>query len=845
MNRRDFLKNGGVFMAALELGGIISLAPNSCDAKEVFEKKEVLADEIKGVQKIPTVCLNCSTVCGMNAIVKDGKLLGVEGNDKDPNSRGKLCAKGHGGVSAVYYPERIVYPLKRVGKRGDGLWQRVTMEEAYELMASKIKKSIEANRADKIAFHAGRNRIADITGRFMDAIGSPIVLNHRALCSSNKRAANYATIGDTDWESVDAQHCKYFLNFGSNFLEAHQGGFPMLQRYVEAKSAGAKLVTFDVRLSNTAGKSDEWLAPFPSSEGAIALAMAHEIIRLKLYNKEFIDEWVNVSLDELESFLKPYTPEFAEKESGIEALVISRLAVEFASAAPACAAFTNRGSQAHQNGFNNDRAVIMLNMLVGSVGQKGGYCFGGSKSLGDSSFPAPLPIPPKPSFSTELENPKAYPLANRWQKMKVGEIVYDLIKNKNYPLDVYISYTISSPHTWPESSLAIETLKDEKCIAFHVCSDIVYSQMAHYADLILPDATYFERYAIEGRNSNELIPYFLLRQPVVKAPYDCEDFADTLIKVAKRLGEPISKYFEFNDYESFIRLRLANLPQRDGLSGFDYMKKHGVWVESAPKNYEPHKKPLSQKELEGSFTKDGIVYVNKNGKKEAIGLIKNGLAVQGVKTPGRKYEIFSSIVSEAAKKIGEQDDGWPSYKKPLSLALIDESELVLTTFKWNVHTQARTAPQKYLSEIVHDNPVWINSATAKKLGVKNKELVEIVSYRPKSGYKASSAKVEVGRLRVMAFVTEGIHPKVVAISASLGMEYGGRVAMAKNGKKQNIAAFTKLEERDMNGRIWWDTKSGGSGAGYNPNGIIPINPSPLVGMQSWNDTICKITKIKS
>ncbi len=797
MNRRDFLRGSGAAIAALELGGIISLAPQNAAAsvKPAPKSKQTLAKNIKDVQKIPNVCLNCSTVCGMTVLVKDGEVLGVEGNPLDPNTNGKLCAKAHGGVSAVSYPERIVYPLKRVGKRGDGLWQRITMEEAY------------------------------------DAIGSPVILNHRALCSSNKRAANYSTIGDTDWETVDAEHCKYFLNFGSNFLEAHQGGFPMLYRYVKAKAAGAKLVTFDVRLSNTAGRSDEWFAPFPSSEGAIALAMAHTIVDEKLYDEKFIAEWCNVTLDEIKEFLKPYTPEFAQTESKISADDIRRLAREFAAAAPSCAAFTNRGSQAHQNGFNNDRAVVMLNMLVGSMGKKGGYCFGGSKNLGDASFAMPRPLPPKPKFSTDLEDPKDYPLANKWQKMKVSQLVYDKIKAKTQKVDVYMSYTISSPHTWPQGpSVTVETLRDESLIPFHVCSDVVYSQMAHYADIILPDATYFERYTIEGRNANELTPYFVLRQPAVKPPYDCENFADTLIKVAKKLGESVAKYFEFDSYEKFIELRLSGMPKKEGLSGFEYMKKYGALKEDKPKNYEPYKKKLSEKELEGSIVEKDIVYIEKNGKKEAIGFIKDGIAVKGVKTPSRKFEIYSSIVADAAKKVNIKDDGWPHYEMPLSLKKMAKNELVLTTFKWNVHTQARTAAQKYLSEIVHHNPMWINAQTAKKLGIK-------------SGYKAAEKSV-VGKQKVKAFVTEGIHPKAIAISASLGMDFGGRIPRAKNGKKQNIAAFGAYGDADMDGGIWWDKRVGGEGNGFNPNSIIPINPSPIVGMQAWNDTVCIVKKVK-
>ncbi len=831
-------------MATLPLGGIISLSPNaeaSPQKTQLLQTQKTLADSIGTIEKVPSVCLNCSTVCGINILLKDNRILGVEGNKLDPNTEGKLCAKAHGGVSAVEYPERLVYPLKRVGKRGEGLWKRISMEEAYETIAKRIKKNLDAGQPEKVALHFGRNKMGDITTRFMNAIGSPVMLNHRGLCSSNKRAANYTTIGDTSWETIDARYCKYFLNFGSNFFETHQGGLPLLKRFAEAKNNGAKLVTFDVRLSNTAGRSDEWFAPFPSSEGALALAMAHVIVEKKLYDEDFIDTWCNTSLEELKIFLKPYTPKYAAKMSGLDEKDIVRIALEFASAAPACAAFTNRGSQAHQNGLNNDRAVVMLNALVGSIGQKGGYAYGGSKNKGHKSFPMPSPVPQKPSFTTDLEDPRLYPLANKWQKMRVSHLAFDKIKNTDQKLDVYLSYTISAPHTWPEGpTLTAEVLKDESCIGFHACSDVVYSEMAHYADLILPDATYFERYTLEGRNAYELVPYFALRQPATKAPYDCENFADTLIKIGKRLGEPVAKYFAFDSYEEFIKLRLSTLPKREGLSGFEYMRKYGVWVEDKEKSYMPYDNTLSQKKLKDSFLKDGIVY---NKKKKPIGVMQNGIAKKGFKTPSRKFEIYSSTIQNTAHALDIKDDGLPHFEMPKSLLDIEKEEFVLTTFKWNVHTQARTTPQKYLSEIMHNNPMWINTQTAKKLGISTGDTVEITSYRPKSGFRSSETKEVVASMKTKVFVTQGIHPQVLAMSNSLGMEFGGNIAKAKNGKKRSIQAFATYEDLDLRGNIWWDTDKGGSGNGINPNSLIPINPAPLVGMQAWNDTICTIRKI--
>jgi len=210
--------------------------------------------------------------------------------------------------------------------------------------------------------------------------------------------------------------------------------------------------------------------------------------------------------------------------------------------------------------------------------------------------------------------------------------------------------------------------------------------------------------------------------------------------------------------------------------------------------------------------------------------MQDGVAKRGFKTPSRKFEVYSSTIQNTAQALDIKDDGFPHFEMPKSLLEIEKEEFVLTTFKWNVHTQARTTPQKYLSEIMHNNPMWINTQTAKKLHIQTGDTVEIISYRPRTGFRASESKEVVASMQIKVFVTQGIHPQVLAMSNSLGMEFGGNIAKAKNGKKRSIDAFASYEDLDLRGNIWWDTAKGGSGNGTNPNSLIPINPAPLVGM---------------
>ncbi len=883
MQRRDFVKSGMGALATLAVGETILLSPQPAAAATAAleplsyklnaggQPRKNRTDYTQATS-VKSVCLNCSTVCGIEGFVVDNKVVKIRGNALDPNVASFMtCAKGQSGPTINSYPERLLFPLKRVGARGEGLWKRITWDEAYAEMAARIQKCVDEGHPERVAIHQGRSRYEAEFNRFLDAIGSPVLLNHRSVCSSNKRAANYVSLGDTDWESIDAERCRYFLNFGSNFYEAHQGGLHFVRRVVKARfDHGAKLVTFDVRMSNTAGRSDEWFKPFPGTEGAIALAMGHVILRENLHDRRFMADFVQPGEARVREWLSTCTPQWAAELSGIPAADIERLATEFAKAAPTAVAFTNRGTGAHYNGFNAERAVVMLNALVGSVGRVGGYCYGLEEKLSTARYPMPLPVPPKPKVRTDLEDPPEWPLANRWQKMKVGQIVYDFLEDGRAKLEVYLSYTIVSPMTWPEGrTKTVDVLKSEKLIPFHACSDIIYSEMAHYADMILPDATYLERWGMDIRNNMELQHYVMLRQPMVDPPGEATSFPEVLINIGKRLGPNQAKYFAYGTHEDFVREQCSKLPSvgPDGTqfkSGFECIKHYGVYVDSSqPKTYEVYRRKLKPEQLQGSRVEEATGLVLKPdaaGKERAIGVMVGDVAMRGFATPSRKFEIYAPEVERVAAGMGIQDDGMPSFFQVPEHEGLAADRFILTTFKWNVHTQGRTASQKYLSEIVHDNPMWIHPDVAKRLSVSNGDLVELTTYRPKSGhlgdkaFRASAEEKVVGSARVRVFVTEGIHPRVVAVSNSLGWEFGGRASEGRKGKRapaltasgqsqtaKGMGAEPRFDDIELG--LWWDKREGGRGNGVNINAILPVNPSPLVGMQSWFDTVCSIKKV--
>jgi anaerobic selenocysteine-containing dehydrogenase len=846
-------------------------------------------DKYKGIEKVPGMCQLCSTVCGIVGLVKDGRVLKIEGNPNDPNSRGRLCARGQAGLNHLYHPERMLYPLKRVGERGEGKWKRISWDEALDEIAGRLRQVRESGKPEEFAFHQGRQRSKDALKRFLDAFGTKTQLSHRSLCSGNRRAANLTYIWESDWDLNDVEHSKYILNFGSNAFEAHQGHIPFANRIQNGRfNNGAKLVTLDVRLSNTAGASDEWFAPFPGTDGAVALAMCHAILAEGLQDDDFIDRWTNVSIDQLREHLKTYTPPWAEQVSGIPAADIKRIAIEFARAAPACTTMCNRGSSAHLNGFYNDRAIHLLNALVGSVGKKGGWCFSPWGGV-DPQFKTP-PMPPGASTWSVLEDPPEYPLSNVWRRMKVGEVVYLYLLQGRAKLQAYMTYNLDSPLTWPEESLTQEVLSNEELINFHVCINCFYNETAHYADIVLPWATYMERWDLDARASYNLKPYVGLRTPMIEPLGEAKDVRDFFPELARQIGGGMEEWYPEANVEEYMRKWAVNVPESSetGKSGLDRLLDEGAWEDPDREPfYEPYNVALSAEDMQGAEVDEATGVITKDGV--GIGIMQEGKPVRGFATPSRKFEVRSIFVNKIGKNEDCSDliarsgvtktksrpsqhngydvdvDPMPIWFQPKEHVDLADDELVMTSFKWNVHNHGRTMNLKWLAEIVHTNPAWINPKTATKFGLKDGDWIELTAYHSKMleetsphlthGEVDESGRIVVDRMRMPIVTMQGIHPRAIAMSNSCGHSQYTSVAQAKTSSEgEGFLAGADggtYRDADWERNMWWEDRSGGepakwkqnTGKGWNQNKLMPIAPDPISGQQAFHDTVVKVEKI--
>ncbi len=846
LTRRNFMK------LAIASGAFLT-------AGEGF-KSEALADTIKtqtgkdfspktGKERtsIPTACWQCVTRDSMIGFVEDGRLVKLEGQPKSIRGEGFICARGQAGINQVYDPDRILYPMKRVGKRGEGEWKRITWDEALTEIASRLKKLRDNGHPEKFAFQYGRMKASSgklIKSLFLASYGTKTIGDHTSICEGGKWTAHELTWGG-HYDNWDFDNTKFVLNFGSNILETHTNHIPVAHRLMRAKvDRGVKVVTFDVRMSNTAAKSDEWIPVKPGTDLAVILAMCNVILNKGLYKGEgeaflkFVkctdnhDASLADKIATLKSHCSQYTPQWAGKISGVPASKIESLAIEFATTKPACVV-SYRGAIAHYNGNEAERACQMLAAITGNIDNPGGRC----KAVGAEWKYPHGPEAPKTKGLKIIDGypDKGHPGHASFPTHHMSHHVLNMIKDGSQGRpEVYMWYCYTPSYANGDINENIAILKDEKLLPFTVAIDPFYSDSAKYADMILPDATYLERWDWEDMVSPIQVAEFYIRQPLVKPLGEARDFGDVCCELAERMNFPLG----VKSKEEFVQKSCDMTPGVKEAGGFAYMKKHGVW-------HDPNEKPLYhryKKEIPASaLKKDGVIYdeatgvywdwkkskshSEKEAKKKGYTYTKSAYkGYVGQKVGNKVYamfkpdkvnksgylELYSTIMKEKGHNPLPTWMAIPEHQK------MEPDDLHLTTYKVCVMTHSRTANCKWLTEIYHENRAWMNSKTASARGIKDGDKIRIQS--------------NVGQFVTIAHVTENIIPGVVAVSHHLGHWEYGRYA---SGNKTPMAHDNDL---DLKNKFW-------NVYGVHPNYAIPNWPDPINGQQRWMDTVVKVTKV--
>jgi anaerobic selenocysteine-containing dehydrogenase len=801
---------------------------------------------------VPTTCFNCESACGLLAYVdkETGDVRKFEGNPAHPGSRGRNCAKGPATLNQMYDPERILHPLRRVGERGSGEWERVTWETALTDIGTRIGNAIREGRHDEIMYHVGRPGEDGFMDRTLKAWGVDGHNSHTNICSAGARTG-YAMWMGWDRPSADFANADFILLLSSHLETGHYFN-PHAQRIMEGKQAGAKLATIDPRLSNTAAMSDYWLSTWPGTEPGLFLAIARLLLEWDAVDHDFVRRWVNwqetlssrfpelpQTYEEFVGVLKRaydrYTVEWAAEECGIEPRLITDVAREIARAGSRFASHTWRSTgSGNLGGWQAARTLWLLHVLTGSVGTVGGT----APSAWDKFKPEHWNMPPPHSRWNELLWPAEYPFAHH----EMSFLLPYLTKEGRGKVDVYFSRVYNPIWTNPDGFSWMEMLTDQNRIGLHVALTPTWSESAWFADYVLPMGVGSERHDTHSYETH-MGQWLGFRQPVLRVAgerdgkhfdrtheanpgevwEETEFWIDLSWKIDPVGSLGIRRWFESpNDpsrpvtvdeyYGWMFENSVPGLPERAAAEGLDplgYMRKYGA-VEVAKDIYQVHERTTS----------DGLE-------------MEDGSRRHGFRSPSKKLEWWSETMHD----WGWVDEAIPTYLEShvnwRKLDLTGNERILLPIFRLPTLIHTRSGNAKYLYEISHGHPLWMNPTDADQLGFITGDLVRIAT--------------DTGHFVIRVWRTEGIRPGVVAASHHMGrwrLQDGtgnerwssALVDIEKTGEstwrlrqKKGIEPFTS-DDPDSE-RIWWRD------AGVHQNLAFPPHPDPVSGMHAWHQRV--------
>jgi anaerobic selenocysteine-containing dehydrogenase len=821
---------------------------------------------------IPSICFNCESACGILAYVDKETLQirKIEGNPVHPGSRGRTCAKGVVTPNQLEDPDRVLYPLRRAGARGEGKWERVTWDAALDEIAARIRKAILENRRHEVMYHVGRPGEDGYVNRVLQAWGIDGHNSHTNVCSSSARVGHFLWTG-ADRPSPDYANAKTILLLSSHLESGHYFN-PHAQRIIEGTTSGATLIVVDPRLSNTSAKADMWLPAYSGTEGALLLAFARILLEENLYDREFVEHWVNWrdyleaerpdlprSVDGFIAALKelyaPFTPEYAAEETGLAADRIVAAARAIGRARGSFSTHSWRAAAAGNLwGWQITRCLYLLVVLTGSVATVGGVNLHASNKF----VPKPPHVPPPPQYWNELLFPREFPLSYH----ELSYLLPHFLKEGRGRLDVYFTRVYNPLWTNPDGFSWMEVLSDPHKIGLHIALTPTWSETAWFADYILPMGLGTERHDTMSQETHAA-RWLGFRQPVLRVarekkgepvdatwqanPGEVWEESEFWMALSWRIDPDgalgIRKYFEspsrpgemmtMDEYYGWMfEHSVPGLPEaarKEGLTPLEYMRKYGVFkVED--NIYKLHEKRLGAADLEGATQDEERGVVVRQGK--TIGVLVDGVARAGFNTPSRRLEFYSKTLV---------DWGWPEHAVPRyvpghvywrDLKREEDEFDLLPNFRLPTLVHTRSAV-KYLYEISHSNPLWISTADARKHGLRTGDLVKV--------------HTRIGYFVTRVWVTEGMRPGILGMSHHLGRwrlheDMGGartssalvRIERDGSGRyvmKQLHGAQPFDSDDPDSRRVWW------SEIGVHQNLTFPVQPDPVSGMHCWHQRV--------
>ena len=332
-------------------------------------------------------CDMCPWRCGIVVQTVNGRVCKIDGNPKDPKSRGMLCGRGQAGVSFTYDPDRLTQPMIRSGARGAGEFRKVSWTEALDYTAEKLLKIKDEYGPESVAFFGHTSGDFWFTDYIPQAWGSPNAAKpSMSLCTSPREEAALLTFGRSigNHEPVDWDAARCIVLIGTHIGEDSRN--TMMQDFANARGRGAKVIVMDPRFSSVGMKADTWLPIKPGTDIALLLAWMNVLIGENLYDREFVARWT-VGFDQLAAHVKPFTPEWAAPITDLPADQIRAAARLFGEARPQAVIVPGRHVTWYGDDTQRMRAVYIVNALVGALGRPGGLYFNKPPFIDEHSHP--------------------------------------------------------------------------------------------------------------------------------------------------------------------------------------------------------------------------------------------------------------------------------------------------------------------------------------------------------------------------------------------------------------------------------------------------------------------------
>jgi len=654
MTRREFIRISAAGTASLALSGVMLDATPKL--AELFDK-EPLNESY--AQKIPTYCEICFWKCaGWVYKDKSGRIKKIIGNDNDPNSRGRFCPRGTGGVGMYYDENRLKRPLIRIEKNGKQVFKEVSWDEALDYTAKRLSEIKDKYGGESIALftHGSGGKF---WGQFVRAMGSTaIAAPSYAQCRGPREVAFYHTFGSilSSPEPLDIENTKCLVLIGSHIGEnMHNNQLQEFSKLVERKGT---IITVDPRFSTAASKSKYWLPIKPSTDLALLLGWIHVIIYEELYDKKYVEKYT-YGFDQLKAHVKNYTPEWAAGITDLDAGMIRKTAREMGAASPSVIIHPGRHVTWYGDDTQRLRAVAILNALLGSWGRKGGFYFPEKVKLP----PLPHDPVPKPNKTWKAALGGKYPLASATLASGVCDATIPDDTGQQH-FKAWIVNGTNLIKTLPKRENIIKAIND---LEFLLVIDTMPAEITGYADVVFPECTYLERWDMP-RVSQHRVPTIALRMPAAKPKYDSKPGWWMTKELGKRMN--LKSCYQYENIEDAIDWQLRQVG-----TSLEEMKKIGVKVLD-------RKTPMYMADNED-------VYFNTNTGK--IELYSTEFAAQGF-DPLPKYTPHAQPPSGYYRLIYG--------RAPM-------------------HTFSRTQNNPNLNDLMDENNLWVNPKVAKILGLRS------------------------------------------------------------------------------------------------------------------------------